>query len=608
MRYAVRDRKAQAVGQRGNQVGTVLVVTRAVGLASACLFIGSVIVKLLAGSTHDPIVQTWRCRLVRVIRAFAVAFVASASAALAIGGWPGLMGPATSGPLASALVLHGAAAGLWLGLLPPLGLLLYTASSGSSEHARTFAFRASRRISALALAFLLISAGGVVQAWTLVGGVPRLVGTRDGHLLLLNSALLVPAVGLTVAGIARALPRLDGTEAKAALLRLTRLLTMESALGLAIACGAAVLVGRADVAHESPVWPFGFRLAPRVMWAFPGVRDQVVLGTAIVIGGLLALITAYRAKTWRPVLLVAGSVLLAVGLYRSLAAMTLDAYPTTYARPGVPYTAESVARGQDLFAAHCGTCHGSSGRGDGPAAALLLQRPADLTASHTADHTAGDLFWWITHGLGIVMPAFEDQLSAESRWHLVNFVRTLTAAEEARSLTDVPETRGRRIAAPDFTFREDGVARRLSDLRGRPVLLVLFSAAWSRARLAQLAVAHKELATAHTRVVAVPLEGSPEPASSGPAPSLSPPNVNQGARVIATTYRLFASLPTEAGGSPAQLPLRHAEFLIDRSGYLRARWIPGVPARGWDELDELMSAIRALDRESRVAAPGQSVR
>jgi putative copper resistance protein D len=55
-----------------------------------------------------------------------------------------------------------------------------------------------------------------------------------------------------------------------------------------------------------------------------------------------------------------------------------------------------------------------------------VQLPADLTSLHTADHTPGDLFWWVTHGLGLAMPAFGDHLSVAERWDLVNFVRTFT--------------------------------------------------------------------------------------------------------------------------------------------------------------------------------------
>jgi mono/diheme cytochrome c family protein len=105
--------------------------------------------------------------------------------------------------------------------------------------------------------------------------------------------------------------------------------------------------------------------------------------------------------------------------------MTIDAYPTTYTRPAVAGAGDSIRRGRALFTAHCAPCHGPSGRGDGPAGAGLLQRPADLTASHTADNTPGDLYWRITHGLGLAMPAFGDRLSIRERWDLVNFVRTL---------------------------------------------------------------------------------------------------------------------------------------------------------------------------------------
>lgn len=36
-------------------------------------------------------------------------------------------------------------------------------------------------------------------------------------------------------------------------------------------------------------------------------------------------------------------------------------------------------RGPDLFRAHCAPCHGAGGKGNGPAAASLKTKPADLT-------------------------------------------------------------------------------------------------------------------------------------------------------------------------------------------------------------------------------------
>lgn len=41
----------------------------------------------------------------------------------------------------------------------------------------------------------------------------------------------------------------------------------------------------------------------------------------------------------------------------------------------------------------------------------------------------------------------------------------------------------------------------------------------------------------------------------------------------------------------------HMEFLIDRNGYLRARWIPDVDRTGWAEIDVLIRQISLLNNE-----------
>jgi mono/diheme cytochrome c family protein len=46
--------------------------------------------------------------------------------------------------------------------------------------------------------------------------------------------------------------------------------------------------------------------------------------------------------------------------------------------PQLPPAASNYDGGQ-LFRSHCASCHGTSGRGDGPMAAVLRQPPADLT-------------------------------------------------------------------------------------------------------------------------------------------------------------------------------------------------------------------------------------
>lgn len=46
----------------------------------------------------------------------------------------------------------------------------------------------------------------------------------------------------------------------------------------------------------------------------------------------------------------------------------------------VPAPATSAASGKEMFKAYCASCHGPTGKGDGPAAAALKTAPADLTA------------------------------------------------------------------------------------------------------------------------------------------------------------------------------------------------------------------------------------
>lgn len=85
----------------------------------------------------------------------------------------------------------------------------------------------------------------------------------------------------------------------------------------------------------------------------------------------------------------------------------------------------SVETGATLFSENCAICHGTEGRGDGPTAETLDPPPADLHADHVQILTDGELFWVITHGVeGTGMPAWEDTLTEEERWDIVNFIRT----------------------------------------------------------------------------------------------------------------------------------------------------------------------------------------
>ena len=87
--------------------------------------------------------------------------------------------------------------------------------------------------------------------------------------------------------------------------------------------------------------------------------------------------------------------------------------------------AASVEAGSVIFATNCATCHGENGEGDGPAAEGLEKKPADLRESHVQELSDGALFYIITHGIpDTPMVAWENGLTEEDRWQVVNFLRT----------------------------------------------------------------------------------------------------------------------------------------------------------------------------------------
>jgi putative copper export protein/mono/diheme cytochrome c family protein len=96
----------------------------------------------------------------------------------------------------------------------------------------------------------------------------------------------------------------------------------------------------------------------------------------------------------------------------------------------IPPTAASLSAGERVYRQHCQACHGVTGAGDGPAAAMLRPRPSDLRVHMAAGHTDGQLYFWITEGFaGTAMPAYRTTLSEEERWHVLNFIRTLALTD-----------------------------------------------------------------------------------------------------------------------------------------------------------------------------------
>ena len=109
----------------------------------------------------------------------------------------------------------------------------------------------------------------------------------------------------------------------------------------------------------------------------------------------------------------------------------------------VPADEISIARGAELYAIHCQMCHGEDGRGTGTVSAFLVKKkPADLTSTAVQEKSDGSMFLTITNGIfnpsnslfpevefSGQMPPLNENLTVRERWDVVNYLRTLRAAE-----------------------------------------------------------------------------------------------------------------------------------------------------------------------------------
>ncbi|MBI2203968.1 MAG: CopD family protein [Candidatus Rokubacteria bacterium] len=491
--------------------------------------------------------------------------------------------------------VHLIAAGVWLGGLVPVALLLRATSHESGEDSRAFAVLAVRRFSRLAFtAVVVLVVTGLVNAVTHIGGGAALVGTDYGRLMLLKLLVIVPVLALGAVNRRRMLPALSGPAAaigRPAMRRLAAFVAVETALGLIVVAIVAAMASTPPARHVDPAWPFAFRFTWDALIDLPGGRTRVLIGSQIVVLGIVAALAAFVAR--RRGLAVGGGIALVVlGASTALPPLAVDAYPTTYRRPAVPYTATSMAAGVALFREHCAGCHGTSGEGGGPAAPAGTKPPPDLRGSRTAYHTAGDLYWWITHGIaGSSMPAFGSRLNEEQRWDLVNTVRALGAAAAVRRLPPTVDPDGARLVAPDFSFAVGpSTPYSLREFRGRrAVLLILYTLPGSRERLGQLADAHRLLGVLGLELLAVPMDAGPDAiARLGATPRVLFPVVTSGAPEIVAAYRLFTDAP-------------HTEFLIDRQGYLRARW--AAAAGETRDPNLLLAEVQQLNEEPQSAPP-----
>ncbi len=93
-------------------------------------------------------------------------------------------------------------------------------------------------------------------------------------------------------------------------------------------------------------------------------------------------------------------------------------------------TAAVMEEGKELYLRFCGACHGEKGAGDGKVSQHDAINPTAYNAGAIAEYTAGEVYYVIMHGKG-VMGSYSSQLSYEERWKVAHYVEMLQGKEMA---------------------------------------------------------------------------------------------------------------------------------------------------------------------------------
>jgi cytochrome c oxidase cbb3-type subunit I/II len=114
-------------------------------------------------------------------------------------------------------------------------------------------------------------------------------------------------------------------------------------------------------------------------------------------------------------------------------------------------------RGASVFARHCSGCHGSAGKGDGPAAESLLPAPRDLSRVHFSEAALSRIMWEGVPG------------SSMSGWHELpaNDLRALAAYVRSREDERLPLRAERPLADGERAEAEKLYAKNCSTCHGQ---------------------------------------------------------------------------------------------------------------------------------------------
>ena len=102
-----------------------------------------------------------------------------------------------------------------------------------------------------------------------------------------------------------------------------------------------------------------------------------------------------------------------------------------YNQPVPPANKEQLTLGKETFTKICASCHGTSGKGDGPASLALVQKPADFTdPEHSKYYSDQGRIYIIKKGIkGTPMVGWESILNENEIQSVYTYVRSLRSSK-----------------------------------------------------------------------------------------------------------------------------------------------------------------------------------
>ena len=498
-------------------------------------------------------------------------------------------------------IMHSVAVSAWIGGLPAwIGLVLTVGPLANAERCGYTAVALNRfsRLATVCVVATIVS--GVALGVGFVTTQGDLLGTRYGLLICGKVAVLFGI--LLIANHMRQafLPALTTVScAPQRYAAAARWVSLELGLATVVLGLAGMLSQTMPAAHEQPYWWLPFRFTIDATWPVWPTPLLVVSGAMLAALSAVWLVRSRQSMAAPHLAAVVAAGLVGTGV--ALWSLTVPAYPDTYRRSTVPYLTVSIFEGKKHFERQCTACHGPGGLGDGPAAKGLPKPPANLSEPHTALHTAGDMYWWLEHGMPGGMPGFAGVLGDEDQWDVINFLRAFSQGFQARVLSPSIVSERPWLGAPGFYLdSNDDKASELKDFRERSNVLLVFPDPGQELSLARMRELGRDLDRMQTAGLAVFVISNILDAGVSDSATI----VRDGADEIRESYELLSrTLVNRGDGRSLGMMRSHMEFLVDRFGYIRGRWIAEEEPNGWSPTDLLLQQVDKLNMEPRILPP-----